>query len=94
MVCELFARKSEQLAWIGDGLFKAIDIEADEVVPEPEAGLDEEPANGWLYAFHSPIFKKDGDYPIKIGKTNGDVAVRVKEQTRGIFTQAAEVISE
>lgn len=39
---------------------------------------------GWIYAFSFPMIRAaNGPFPIKIGKTAGDVAARVSSQCRG-----------
>lgn len=51
-----------------------------EIGDEEDAGEFE----GWIYAFSFPsIVKTDGVFPIKIGKTVGDVETRVAEQAKG-----------
>ena len=51
-----------------------------EISDEDEAGE----FDGWIYAFSFPsIVKTDGVFPIKIGKTVGDVKTRVAEQAKG-----------
>jgi T5orf172 domain len=41
---------------------------------------------GHIYAFSFPSIIKDGVFPVKIGKTTGDVAKRVTEQCKGSAT--------
>lgn len=62
------------------------DALVDALVDAPIESGDEEACefDGWIYAFSFPsIVKTDGVFPIKIGKTVGDVEARVAEQVKG-----------
>lgn len=73
----------------GKGYFRAYteaDISEDALVDAAIESGDEEAGefDGWIYAFSFPsIIKNGGPFPIKIGKTVGDVGVRVAEQVKG-----------
>jgi hypothetical protein len=41
---------------------------------------------GYIYAFSFPSIIKDSVYPIKVGKTAGDVESRIAEQCKGSAT--------
>lgn len=74
---------------LGGGYFRAhteTDISEDELVDAAIESGDEDASefNGWIYAFSFPsIVKTDGVFPIKIGKTVGDVVSRVADQVKG-----------
>lgn len=74
---------------LGRGYFRnktEADID-DEAITESALEEGDEEAgefDGWIYAFSFPaIAKSDGPFPIKIGKTVGDVDLRVSEQAKG-----------
>lgn len=82
------AKETGQLINLGSGMFRlptAEDVDEDEV---EEAAIDageEEAAEfeGWIYAFTFPELVREGErYPIKVGKTSGDVDARVTSQCR------------
>lgn len=83
------AKKTEQLVWMGRGLFRlpgAADIDEAEV--EATALEDDQPeaggAEGFIYAFTFPaLVKSNGSFPIKIGMTVNDVRQRVMSQCKG-----------
>jgi hypothetical protein len=74
---------------IGKGYYRPYseeDISEDELVDAAIEEGDEDAAEtgGWIYAFSFPlILKKDQPFPIKIGKTVGDVEARVTDQVKG-----------
>lgn len=74
---------------LGKGYFRAdteADISEDAWVDAAIEMGDEEAGefDGWIYAFSFPsIIKNGGIFPIKIGKTVGDVDGRVAEQVKG-----------
>lgn len=74
---------------MGNGYFRAhseADISEDDLVDEAIDSGDEEAGefDGWIYAFSFPIIvKANGTFPIKIGKTVGDVDTRVADQVKG-----------
>jgi hypothetical protein len=86
------AENTGQLINLTGGMFRlptAEDVDEDEV--EAEAvdaatadGVDEgTDFSGWIYAFSFPMLvRDDGPFPIKIGKTSGDVTARVTTQCR------------
>ena len=54
--------------------------EADEAAEAEDSGTD---LSGWIYAFSFPLIQRsDGPFPIKVGKTAGDVENRVSTQCR------------
>lgn len=74
---------------LGRGYFRnktEADID-DEAVTESALEEGDEDAgefDGWIYAFSFPaIVKNDQPFPIKVGKTVGDVDVRVTDQAKG-----------
>lgn len=74
---------------LGGGYFRAhteADISEDELVDAAIESGDEEASEfeGWIYAFSFPsIVKVAGVFPIKVGKTVGDVEKRVADQVKG-----------
>jgi hypothetical protein len=74
---------------LGEGYFRAYtesEISEDDMVDAAIDSGDEEASEfeGWIYAFSFPsIVKTDGAFPIKIGKTVGDVKKRVADQVKG-----------
>lgn len=49
----------------------------------PESVAEDDDLKGWIYAFTFPMIEKPaGDFPIKIGRTGGDVTARVTDQCR------------
>lgn len=84
----LLARKLNIFESLGNGYFRAhteADIDEDELLDAAIESDDEEAneSDGWIYAFSFPaIVKSEGCYPIKIGKTRGDVQARVDDQAR------------
>lgn len=76
---------------LGKGYFRAqIETnlsEADEKDAEIEEGDEKaEEYDGHIYAFSFPSIVKDGVFPIKVGKTTGDVTARVMDQCKGSAT--------
>lgn len=74
---------------LGKGNFRnktEADID-DEAIAESALEEGDEEAgefDGWIYAFSFPSIVKDGQaFPIKVGKTVGDVAARVMDQAKG-----------
>lgn len=74
---------------MGKGYFRAhseSDFSDDDVLDEAIESGDEDAGefDGYIYAFSFPtIVKPDAAFPIKIGKTVGDVDARVAEQVKG-----------
>lgn len=74
---------------MGRGYFRAhieADISEGDLVDEAIESGDEQAGefDGWIYAFSFPmIVKMGGAFPIKIGKTVGDVESRVTDQVKG-----------
>lgn len=85
----LLAKSLNLFQKLGEGYFRAhteTDISEDELVDEAIESGDEEASEfeGWIYAFSFPtIVKTNGAFPIKVGKTVGDVEKRVADQVRG-----------
>lgn len=83
---------------LGKGYFRAhteADIDEDELVDAAIESEDEEAIefDGWIYAFSFPaIVRSEGSYPIKIGKTVGDVQTRVDDQARASVSFERPVI--
>lgn len=83
------AKNTEQLIWMGKGMFRlpgAADI--DEAEAEAAALEDDQPAaagsEGFIYAFtFQALIKDQGAFPIKIGMTVNDVQQRVMNQCKG-----------
>lgn len=62
----------------------AATVDAATVDPSIDEDDESTGGSGWIYAFSFPAIKKQGvDFPIKIGKTVGDVAARVADQAKG-----------
>lgn len=74
---------------LGKGLFRAFSEEevSEEALNVEEISSDDEEideAEGWIYAFTFPSIKKvTGDFPIKVGRTSGNVEERIAAQTKG-----------
>ena len=85
----LLAKSLNLFQKLGEGYFRAhteADISEDEWVDEAIESGDEKASEfeGWIYAFSFPsIVKTNGVFPIKVGKTVGDVEKRVADQVRG-----------
>jgi hypothetical protein len=87
------AKRLDLFESLGEGYFKAYsesDVSEDEMVDAAlesgEEGIVEEAAalDGWIYVFSFPaIVKTDAPFPLKIGKTVGEVESRVFEQVKG-----------
>ncbi|OGT26375.1 MAG: hypothetical protein A3K00_08205 [Gallionellales bacterium RIFOXYD2_FULL_52_7] len=83
---------------LGEGYFRAYtesEISEDDMVDAAIDSGDEEASEfeGWIYAFSFPsIVKTDGAFPIKVGKTVGDVGKRVADQVKGSATFEQPVI--
>ena len=81
-----------QLINLGAGMFRqptADDIDQDAIEAEAvdaavSGGVDEgSDLAGWIYAFSFPtIQKSQGPFPIKVGKTSGDVEQRIAAQCK------------
>jgi hypothetical protein len=74
---------------LGKGYFRnktEADID-DEAIAESALEEGDEEAgefDGWIYAFSFPAIVRDGQlFPVKIGKTVGDVDARVSDQAKG-----------
>jgi len=87
------AENTDQLKKLGRGMYRLPSSEdVDEEATEAETAAidtaedaDEEEAefSGWIYAFSFPLIQKaDGPFPIKVGKTAGDVESRIATQCR------------
>jgi hypothetical protein len=83
------AKELEHYESLGKGFFRALsgaDISDAELV---DAAIESGDAaagefDGWIYAFSFPaIVKSSGAFPIKIGRTVGDVESRVADQVKG-----------
>lgn len=72
---------------LGKGLFRAqteADV-SDEDLADAAIDADDEAADdfeGYIYAFSFPSIVKDSVFPIKVGKTTGDVESRVADQCK------------
>ena len=83
------AQEQEIFIKIGGGVFRSKTAEDISDIDLEEAALadgDEESAEfeGWIYAFSFPILVKINEpFPIKIGKTIGNVEERVAQQCKG-----------
>ena len=83
------AKEQETFIKIGEGVYRSKTAEDISDVDLDEAALadgDEESAEfeGWIYAFSFPILVKINEpFPIKIGKTIGNVEERVAQQCKG-----------
>lgn len=76
---------------LGKGYFRAqIDAEVSEAdMQDAKIEAGDEVADefaGYIYAFSFPSIVKDGVFPIKVGKTTGDVETRVMDQCKGSAT--------
>lgn len=82
------AKNTGQLTNLGSGTFRlptAEDLNEDDIEDAAfEAGEEEAGEfDGWIYAFSFPVLVKEGEaFPIKVGKTTGDVEARVTSQCR------------
>lgn len=92
------AKEQETFVRIGDGIYRsktAEDISDVELEESALADGDEEAAEfeGWIYAFSFPILVRTNEpFPIKIGKTIGDVDERVAQQCKGSASSDNPVI--
>lgn len=83
------AKEQETFIRIGEGIYRARtaeDISDVELEDSALADGDEEAAQfeGWIYAFSFPVLVRSNEpFPIKIGKTVGDVDGRVAQQCKG-----------
>jgi hypothetical protein len=74
---------------VGEGTYRAKVADDISDLELEESALDEGDAvvgefEGWVYAFSFPtLVRDDGPFPIKVGKTLGDVNERVAQQVRG-----------
>jgi hypothetical protein len=87
------AKNTDQLIPLGNGMFRlptADDINDDdleEAALEEEVAADADDFDGSVYAFSFPVLVKDnGPFPIKVGKTTGDVDARVQQQCKRAAT--------
>jgi hypothetical protein len=82
------AKELDRYESMGKGYYRAhseADISESELIDEAiDSGSEEtDTFAGWIYAFSFPsIVKTSGTFPIKIGKTVGDVAARVTDQAK------------
>ena len=89
-------RELKRYEVLGKGFFRAFsedDVSEEALSVEEIGGEDEEidEVEGWIYAFTFPSIKKAaGDFPIKVGRTSGNVDERIASQTKGsaAFEQA------
>jgi hypothetical protein len=86
------AKNTTQLVRLGDGMYRvptvddvdeeAVEEEVEEAVLDSGEG-DSIEFDGWIYAFSfPPLVRAEERFPIKIGKTGGDVDARVLHQCR------------
>ncbi len=86
------AKEQETFIRLGNGLYRAKtadDISDAELEDSALADGDEEAAEfeGWIYAFSFPALVRSSEpFPIKIGKTVGEVQERVMQQCKGSAT--------
>ena len=76
---------------LGNGYFRnqtEVDVSDDDLADAAIEAGDEvaEDFEGYIYAFSFPSIIKDSVYPIKVGKTAGDVESRIAEQCKGSAT--------
>lgn len=76
---------------LGNGYFRnqtEVDVSDDDLADAAIDAGDEvaEEFQGYIYAFSFPSIMKDGVYPIKVGKTTGNVEFRIAEQCKGAAT--------
>ena len=103
-VVSLIAKHHEIFVNLGNGMFRA---KTSEDVPDEELGEELEESEledgdaisaeykGWIYAFSFPaLIKPTEPFPIKIGKTLGNVKDRVAVQCKGSATFDNPVILE
>lgn len=82
-------RELKKYEVLGKGYFRAFSEEevSEEAVIVEDIGSEDEEVNeveGWVYAFTFPSIKKaTGDFPIKVGRTSGNVDERIESQTKG-----------
>jgi hypothetical protein len=83
------AKEQETFIRLGNGLYRAktdADISDVELEEAALADGDDDAAEfeGWIYAFSFPVLMRTNEpFPIKVGKTIGDVNDRVKQQCKG-----------
>lgn len=86
------AKELDLFVRLGKGVYRAKSAEdiSDEDLEESALEEGEEEASeldGWLYAFSFPaLVRNDSPFPIKVGKTAGDVEARVMQQCKGSAT--------
>lgn len=86
------AKNTGQLIPIGNGMFRLpdlTDVSEEEIEDElmDQNDVEAEEFDGSIYAFTFPaLVNKDTPFPIKIGKTTGDVIQRVEKQCRSSAT--------
>jgi hypothetical protein len=91
-VVQLLVKNQGVFVRLGDGLYKATTEEEFTEAEINEAAVDEgdeEAAEyeGWIYAFSFPqLVKTNEPFPIKVGKTLGNVEDRVLQQCKGSAT--------
>jgi T5orf172 domain len=72
---------------LGEGMFRNISLdeevaEADDETPDTAADAEDD-GSGIIYAYTFPSIRKDGRFPIKVGRTMaGDAEARVAQQCR------------
>lgn len=76
---------------LGSGYFRnqtEVDVSDDDLADAAIEAGDEvaEDFEGYIYAFSFPSIIKDGIFPIKVGKTAGEVETRIAEQCKGAAT--------
>jgi hypothetical protein len=76
---------------LGKGYFRSqteADVSEEDLVDAAIDAGDEitDELGGFIYAFSFPLIVKEGNFPIKVGRTTGDVASRVLDQCKGSAT--------
>lgn len=85
----MFVKESGEYTNVGGGFFRnktAENMDEDAAVDAAMDEGDEEAGeyDGWIYAFSFPAIIKSGEaFPIKVGKTVGDVDARIMDQAKG-----------
>jgi len=86
------AKNTGQLISVGNGMFRlpdADDVSEEEINDElmDQNDIEAEEFDGSIYAFTFPaLVNKNSPFPIKIGKTTGNVAQRVEKQCKSSAT--------
>lgn len=82
------AKDTKRYFDLGKGRFRLItdgDISETEMIDSAieDGDTEVEEFEGKIYAFSFPSIVKEGVFPIKVGKTTGDVEARVQDQCKG-----------